>query len=351
VTARFCSECGGPVEARLNDERVRETCVSCGYVYYHNPLPVAANVVLNDQREVLLVKRAREPSQGVWCLPMGFAEVGESISEAAARELEEEAGITGEVVALLHADSYPSAFYGDLLIVSFEVVKTGGTERAGDDAEEVRYFSVDDLPPLAFRSNHRAIEACIAMHRDEWRIQDSFRAVQHGHDVPLLSTPAIRVIEEHSADIAQAWFDEMLTSPTTRGYRRLDSEEMRDTARTALSRLDAWVWGDAAAEEVAAFYRALGARRAAQGCRLDEVISSISLLKLHVWRFSRTLGSFETQVDAYQLLELSFRVTSFFDRAIYHVARGFAERDQPRTYADSPSTNRPTSRPKKERDR
>jgi len=55
----------------------------------------------------------------------------------------------------------------------------------------------------------------------------------------------------------------MLTSPTTRGYRRLDPEEMRDTARTALSRLDAWVWGDAAAEEVATFYRALGARRAA----------------------------------------------------------------------------------------
>ena len=86
--------------------------------------------------------------------------------------------------------------------------------------------------------------------------------------------------------------------------------------------------GDAAAEEVSTFYRDLGARRAAEGCHLHEVLSSISLLKLHVWRFSRTLGTFETPVDAYQLLELSFRVNSFFDRAIYHVARGFAENDQ-----------------------
>jgi 8-oxo-dGTP diphosphatase len=329
VTARFCADCGGPIEVRREEGRVRETCASCGYVYYHNPLPVAANVVLNTDREVLLVKRAREPNQGMWCLPMGFAEIDESIGEAAARELEEEAGITGEVVTLLHADSYHSAFYGDLLIVSFEVVKTGGVERAGDDAEDVGYFPLDDLPPLAFRSNQQAIDACVGLHRDEWRIQDSFHAVQHGQDVPLLSTPAIRVIEEHSAHIAQAWFDEMLTSPTTLCYRHLDPEEMRDTARTALSRLDAWMRGDAAAEEVSTFYRALGARRAAEGCHLHEVLSSISLLKLHVWRFSRTLGAFETPVDAYQLLELSFLVNSFFDRANYHVTRGFAESGHP----------------------
>lgn len=198
MTAQFCAECGGPVEVRREEGRVRETCTSCGYVYCHNPLPVAANVVLNAKREVLLVKRAREPNQGMWCLPMGFAEIDESIREAAARELEEEAGIAGDVVTLLHADSYTSAFYRDLLIVSFEVVKTGGVERAGDDAEEARYFPLDDLPPLAFRSNQRAIDACVALHRDEWRIQDSFHAVQQGKDVPLLSTPAIRVIEEHS---------------------------------------------------------------------------------------------------------------------------------------------------------
>lgn len=325
MRASFCPACGGPIELRPEDGRERETCTACGFVVYRNPLPVAASVVLNDGREVLLVKRAREPNAGMWCLPMGFAELDEPIRGAALRELREEAGILGEVRTLLHADSYKSSVYGDLLIVSFEVAKTGGDERAGDDAEAFGYFPLADLPPLAFRSNDRAIAACVALHRDAWRIRDSFSAFQEDLGGPLLSDPALIVIEEHSDEITRAWFDEMLTGPTTLCYRRLDPTDLRQGAQVALSRLRAWMHGTAAAEEVRAFYHSLGARRAAQGCPLYEVLSSISLLKLQVWRFTRSSGAWETPVDAYRVLELSFLVNSFFDRASYYVARGYAE--------------------------
>jgi ADP-ribose pyrophosphatase YjhB (NUDIX family) len=329
MIAHFCSQCGTQVEIRFEEGRDREVCPACQTIFYRNPLPVVASVVLNDRRDVLLVKRAREPQQGMWCLPMGFAEVEESVREAAVRELEEEAGISGEVRHLLHADSYPSAHYGDLLIVSFEVSKTGGQERPGDDAQEVAYFSLRSLPPLAFRSNDWAVAACIALHRDEWQIQDSFTAFQYGSRVPLLSDPLVTVIEEHSDEIAADWYAEVLTHPTTTCYRGLDPDELVGQARTALMRLRGWMLGDAVvgggSDEVRSFYRELGRIRATEGCSLASVLSSISLLKLHTWRFARSAGAWETPLDVYRVLELSFLVNSFFDKASYHVARGFDE--------------------------
>ena len=89
-------------------------------------LPVASTIVVNDKREVLLVKRKKDPYRGMWCLPIGFAESGEEVREAALRELEEEAGITGEIVRLIDVDTIDNYFYGSLAIVTYEVKMTGG---------------------------------------------------------------------------------------------------------------------------------------------------------------------------------------------------------------------------------
>lgn len=92
---KYCSQCGALVAVQVLDGRARVVCHACGSVFYENPLPVAAAIVLNDRREVLLVKRRREPHRGEWCLPMGFAELGETIADAARRELREETGVEG----------------------------------------------------------------------------------------------------------------------------------------------------------------------------------------------------------------------------------------------------------------
>ncbi len=161
-------------------DRPRDVCGVCGSVFYQNPLPAAAALVLDDLRRVLLVKRKYPPGEGLWCLPMGFAELGETIAEAALRELHEETGVTGHVVRLINAESSYGPFYGDVLVVTFEVEKLLGMERAGDDAEEVDYFPLDQLPPLAFAHNEKAIRLCAELHRDEWAIHDSFRRLQEG---------------------------------------------------------------------------------------------------------------------------------------------------------------------------
>jgi len=79
---------------------LRDFCPCCNSYFYENPLPVVSSI-LESSRQILLVKRGRPPSKGLWCLPSGFAEAGESIEEAALRELKEETGIKGKLQSYL----------------------------------------------------------------------------------------------------------------------------------------------------------------------------------------------------------------------------------------------------------
>lgn len=320
---KYCAQCAQPVITRVVDDRPRRACSGCGTIYYENPLPVAASVVLNERREVLLVKRAREPHQGQWCLPMGFAEVGETIDEAALRELEEETGITACVLQLLDSDSYNSDFYGELLIVTFEMQKTGGREAPGDDAEDVRYVPIGQLPPLAFSSNEKALRACVAAHQEAWVIEDSFVRLQRAEDQALLSDDLVRLIEEHAGEIAERWLEDVRTNVTTPSYRAMQRGQLLEKVTATLSQFGRWLGGADTADELRAFYPALGQERQAQGFKMHEVLSAIALLKKHLWAAAQSRDVWNRPIDAYRMLELSRRISIFFDRAMYHTARGF----------------------------
>ncbi len=80
---KFCSQCGAAVETRIVDGQPCATCSACDTLAYQNPSPVAAVVVLNERREVLLVKCQRYSKTAQWCLPMDFAAAGETIADAA----------------------------------------------------------------------------------------------------------------------------------------------------------------------------------------------------------------------------------------------------------------------------
>jgi ADP-ribose pyrophosphatase YjhB (NUDIX family)/SAM-dependent methyltransferase len=155
---RHCSACGSLLEERKIEGRKRALCVRCGAIAYENPLPVAAAVVRNERGEVLLVRRGRHPLKGMWCLPCGFAEKDEQIEEAVLRELEEETHLRGRVVRLLGAVTARNYFYGNLVMITFEVAGVSGTPAPGDDAVEVRYFPPDRIPPLAFPCQEQAIQ-------------------------------------------------------------------------------------------------------------------------------------------------------------------------------------------------
>lgn len=326
MKARFCSQCGGLIEERLVGDRLREVCTACSTVFYQNPLPAAAALVLDEKRQVLLVRRKYPPNEGEWCLPIGFAEMGETIAAAALRELREETGVIGRVLRLIDADSWSGKFYGDLLVVTFEVEKLGGDEKPGDDAADVCYFPIDRLPVLAFPSNEKAIRLCADLHRDEWAIHDSFHRLEHedGAGAEMLSDTLVGFVSEHADFVARLWLADARSSHTTEGYWQLDADQLLAECTSGLRLLGRWLEGESTEDQIKTFYRDLGARRRSQGVQLHEMLSAIMLLKKQIWRYALSQGLWERPVEQYRIMELQARFAVYFDKAMYDSARGYA---------------------------
>jgi ADP-ribose pyrophosphatase YjhB (NUDIX family) len=324
VTAgAFCGSCGARLTTREIEGREREVCPACGAIAYRNPLPVAAAVLLDGERRALLVRRKKEPQAGTWCLPGGFAELGETIDQAAVRELREETGLAARISRLLTARSAPTDFYGDLLFICFEVEQTGGDELPGDDAEALGWFPLSSLPPLAFAAHTEALAVCEALHREPWAIQDSFTHLYSDSGEGMLSDALVALVEEHAEEICRRWLAQVHTNPTTPTYARLASPAVRGAALEALSRFCSWLQEPSAERTMEAFYFEIGRARARQGYPLAEVLSALTLLRKEIWAFAREHQVLASPLDVYRVMELSRRIVLFFDKAIFHTARGF----------------------------
>jgi 8-oxo-dGTP diphosphatase len=126
------------------------------YTYEYERPAVTVDMVIvahTDQgHEVLLIERGEPPFKGKWALPGGFLDIDEELHDAAARELEEETGLTGIAMGQLGA-------YGKVgrdprgrtvSVVYMAVVRHKPPARAGDDAAKVGWFPLNNLPDLAF---------------------------------------------------------------------------------------------------------------------------------------------------------------------------------------------------------
>ena len=114
---------------------------------------IAVNaVVFNDRGEVLL---ARRTDNGLWCIPGGHVDLGETLEAACLRELFEETGLRGEVVKLVgvYSDTKGSLHIAQgpewhTVRVSFLCRVTGGALAPSEETSEVRYFDPDRLPEM-----------------------------------------------------------------------------------------------------------------------------------------------------------------------------------------------------------
>ena len=124
------------------------------YDYPRPALTVDVVLISRDKRSrVLLIKRAQNPFEGRWAIPGGFVEEGETLAEAARRELKVETGlVVGELEQLYTAGNPGRDPRGWTVSVAYlvRVDAKSMKPKAGDDAKRVKWFPLDDLPPLAF---------------------------------------------------------------------------------------------------------------------------------------------------------------------------------------------------------
>jgi 8-oxo-dGTP diphosphatase len=152
--ARFCILCGTPlIELKDHDGKKRKGCPACGWIYYENPVPAVACVVINEHNEVLLVKRKFEPAKGAWALPSGYIEIDQTPAECAITELKEETGLEGCIKQELGYFMQDSPVCKKVISIGFDMEVVGGQLKAGDDALDARFVPLSFVPPLPFASH------------------------------------------------------------------------------------------------------------------------------------------------------------------------------------------------------
>lgn len=136
------------------------SCPDCDFVHFRDPGLGAAVLVRDSSGRVLLVKRGPGSTRsGRWCIPCGYVDYGEDVREAAVREVREETGLEVE----LGQPIFVASNFHDPAKLSvgiwFEGWQRGGRLDAGDDAVDVGWFGLDQLPDLAFQTDRNLLSS------------------------------------------------------------------------------------------------------------------------------------------------------------------------------------------------
>jgi mutator protein MutT len=143
----YCPVCGSK-HFDVQDFKSKK-CQNCGFEYYMNPSAATAAFIVNDQNELLVLTRKKEPAKGTLDLPGGFCDIGETLEQGVRREVEEETGLTVDKADYLF--SFPNKYrYSELDIPTLDAffrchVSDLSPLQAKDDAAKAQWISLDDI--------------------------------------------------------------------------------------------------------------------------------------------------------------------------------------------------------------
>jgi mutator protein MutT len=103
---------------------------------------VGVGVAVIDHGRILLVRRANDPGRGLWAVPGGKVDIGERLTEAAAREVREETGLLVEIGELVWAGEHISDQM-HIVLIDFLGTLIGGDLAAGDDADRAEWVPLE----------------------------------------------------------------------------------------------------------------------------------------------------------------------------------------------------------------
>ena len=143
----------------------------------------------------------------------------------------------------------------------------------------------------------------------------------------MLGIRLVRLIEEHSAELARGLTTQIRQSERTSDFKDIPAEDLRLAAVEVYRNLGEWLLQKTEAD-IGARFRAVGARRAAEGIRLHQLIWALLLSREHLWRFLRHEAFADNIVALYGEMELQRVLTRFFDQSIYYAVLGYQEAAQ-----------------------
>ena len=163
---KFCSNCGAPVALKIppGDTLPRHVCASCGTIHYQNPRMVVGCIPEWEDR-ILLCRRAIEPRSGLWTVPAGYMENGETTFQGALRETLEEANARVEIGPLYALYNIPHIHQ---VYILFRARMLDTNISPGAETLEVRLFVESEIPwdKIAFASVRNTLTHYYADRRD-----------------------------------------------------------------------------------------------------------------------------------------------------------------------------------------
>ncbi|MSQ59005.1 MAG: NUDIX domain-containing protein [Betaproteobacteria bacterium] len=154
---KYCSSCGGLLARRIppDDNLPRAVCDACGTIHYENPKMVVG-CIPEWEDKVLLCRRAIEPRYGLWTVPAGYLENGETTGDGAMRETLEEAGARVEMLEPYAIYNIPHISQVYLL---FRARLKDSQFAPGTESLEVKLFEESEIPwdEIAFATVRNAL--------------------------------------------------------------------------------------------------------------------------------------------------------------------------------------------------
>ena len=167
---RFCPCCGS-AEFTEHDFKSKR-CQTCGFTYYANIAAATACFIKNEQGELLVARRKKEPAKGTLDLPGGFVDMDENAEEAIAREMKEETNLKITIPKYLF--SLPNIYhYSGMDIQTLDLFFEASVEdytglTAGDDVAELQFVPMEKIDASFFGLNsiRHAVEKylCLSLH-------------------------------------------------------------------------------------------------------------------------------------------------------------------------------------------
>ncbi len=142
-TQRFCPQCGG--RTYLNHRDMAMQCHDCRTLHYPRIFPCII-VAVRKEKQILLAQHPKHKN-GMYTVIAGFLEVGETLEQCVAREVQEETGI--KVTNIRYFGSQPWAFPSSMMMAFLADYESGDVRPDYSELSDAQWFGIDEMPPVA----------------------------------------------------------------------------------------------------------------------------------------------------------------------------------------------------------